>query len=214
LERGLYRVMKALIIGSGKGLGLNVANELNNRGWEVETISRQGTCTVEWETVNQSTLEKFLRQLGKVDLVFFYQNYPALSKESYTDDLDLAELWKLEKNWAQGYFVSSILPYHIIKTVQCSKVVWMLSESSTNHNSSTFAHGDYVGHKYQNYVTMRNFSLNTKGCYFGLTPELSQDLEMPAEQTVDFILNTPDVLLNGSVFYLDGTPVPSFSIFN
>lgn len=205
--------MKALIIGSSKGLGLNIANELTNRGWEVETISRQGTYTVDWETVDQSTLEKFLRQLGKVDFIFFYQNYPALSKGSYTDDLTLSELWKLEKNWAQGHFVSSVLPYHIIKTVPHSKVVWMLSESSTNPNGNSLAYGDYVGNKYQNYVTMRNFSLNTKGCYFGLTTRQSGDLEMAADQTVDFMLNTPDKLLNGNVFYLDGGPVTSFEKF-
>lgn len=206
--------MKALIVGASKGLGLNVSEELKSRDWSVETISRQGTCKVDWTTVTQSTIEKFLKQLGQIDLVFFYQNYSALSRESYSNDLDLTTLWKLEKNWAQGFFVSSILPYHIIKSVDCKRVAWMLSESSTGHTSDSFSHGDYVGHKYQNYVTMRNFSLNTEKCHFGLTPKQSQDLDQSVDQLVDFMLDTPQEKLNGNVFYLDGEPVSSFEVFN
>lgn len=206
--------MKALIVGASKGLGLHVSDELKSRGWTVETISRQGTCTIDWQTINQATVEKFLNQLGKIDLVFFYQNYSALNKDSYSNKLDTATLWKLEKNWAQGFFVSSILPYHIIKSIDCDRVAWMLSESSTHHTNDSFLHGDYVGHKYQNYVTMRNFSLNAKGCYFGLTPKQSQELDQPVSDLIDFMLDTPSEKLNGNVFYLDGGPVTSFEMFS
>lgn len=204
--------MKALIVGASKGFGLSLTNELTSLGWTVNTMSRTGTIPVDWKTINQATLEKSLKLLDKQDLIFFYQNYSALNKSDYTNNLSVAELWKREKDWSQGHFVSSILPYHIIKTVGAQRVGFMLSPSSYEHGDLV-VHGDYVGNKYQNYITMRNFSLTGQGCYFGLTPKQESDLDNSSVNTLNFLKNISDKELNGNVFYLDGTLVTGFNTF-
>lgn len=202
--------MKALIVGASKGFGKSLVNSLTDQGWTVDTISRGGTFDVNWQTVDQATLEKFLRGLGTVDFVFFYQNFSALNVKAYQNDMPLAELWKLEKHWSQGYFVSSILPYHIIKTVKPKRAGWMLSNTSYCHLPETMHFGDYVGNKYQNYVNMKNFSKTEQGCYFGLTPKQESDLDMPIGDLLDILLNED---INGKVLYMDGTPVKQFDMF-
>lgn len=202
--------MKALIVGASKGFGKNLVDVLTAKGWSVATISRGGTFDVDWHSVDQAKLETFLKSLGTVDFVFFYQNFSALDSTSYSDDLSMPTLWKLEKHWVQGYFVSSILPYHIIKTVKPARAGWMLSSTSFHHSPENIHHGDYVGNKYQNYVTMKNFSKTGQGCYFGITPKQESDLEIYVEGLIDTLTNQD---INGKVLYMDGTPVEQFNIF-
>lgn len=122
----------------------------------------------------------------------------------------MLDLWKLEKHWAQGYFVSSILPYHIIKTVKPERAGWMLSGTSYNHGTDAICYGDYVGNKYQNYITMKNFSKLGKGCFFGLTPRQSSDLDQPLDHLLEIML-TKDI--NGKVLFLDGSTDHGFDLF-
>jgi len=211
LEGSISGTMKALIVGASKGLGKNLVDILELRGWTVDTISRGGTLDVDWQSVDQAKLEKFLCGLGPVDFVFFYQNFSALASSSYSDSFSTIDLWKLEKHWAQGYFVSSILPYHIIKTIKPKRTGWMLSSSSYKHFPNVIQHGDYVGHKYLNYITMKNFSTTNQGCFFGLNPKQESDLDQPIDKLLDIMLGSD---INGKVLYLDGTVDESFTQFD
>lgn len=210
MEGSISGTMKALIVGASKGFGKNLVDVLTAQGWTVATISRGGTFDVDWHDVDQAKLETFLKSLGTVNFVFFYQNFSALNSTSYSNDLTMPALWKLEKHWAQGHFVSSILPYHIIKTVKPKRAGWMLSSTSYQHSPDIIHHGDYVGNKYQNYVTMKNFSRIGQGCYFGLSPKQESDLDIPIGDLLEILLNGD---INGKVLYMDGTPVEQFNIF-
>ena len=214
--------MNALLIGCGSKWGLTVLQSLLDAGWNVYSISgsnpvvhpRLTHLDIEWNTVDQPTVEKFLRQLPVLDFVFFNQNGSALSYDNFEKQSTLLDTWKLEKNWSQQYFVSVILPYHIIKTVNTNKrsiVAWMLSTYIYKHTNIT--HADYIGNKYQNYLIMRNFSRTGTACFCGVNPmELESNLVDPT-QFIENIFTIKREELNGSVVYLNGKSDNNFEMF-
>jgi len=219
----------ALLIGCGSKFGLSLQQTLLSQGWSVSAISGTASIAdtsnqlnqlaVDWKTCSQANLEKFLKKLSSIDLIFFNQNSSALSDKSFTiDNYPTVELWKQEKTWAQCYFVSCILPFHVIHTLQNkfsnnTKVAWMLS--SFVHSHSNIDHADYIGNKYQNYLMMKNFSLHHPGCFFGVNPCTldSSNYQQDIDQFIT-TLKQPSELLNGRVVFFDGTTDSRFDLFS
>lgn len=212
--------MIALLVGCGSKFGLKLLQALldNNctvysiTGSAIEPHERLHQLTVDWNTYNQATVESFLKTLPELDLVFFNQNATALSDKSY-DSQSKLELLKLEKHWAQSYFSSCILPFHIVHSAKLkaeSKVVWMLSSYIYNHEQIKYA--DYLGNKFQNYITMKNFSQTNRACFMGINPDnLNNGFEL---KDVITLLEQHNPALNGKVVYFDGTEDKNFDKFN
>ena len=222
--------MNALLIGCGSKFGLDVTNSLLSQGCTVNLISGSrvnddciNQLTVDWQTFNVTTLEKFLQSLNKVDLILFNQNASSLStpcfESSYYTTLDL---WKQEKMWSQSYFTSCILPFHIVHTLgdKCNsttKVCWMLSSMVYSHkNKNQVGHADYVGNKYQNYVIMKNFSMTHPACFFGINPDsiIDTNTSTNLENMIKYIDETERSILNGQVIKFDLQLDHNFSWFN
>ena len=117
----------ALLIGCGSKFGLTLLKNLLDQNWTIYSIS--GTSVdiqshnlyqkiVDWDNFNVGIIEKFLKNCPKMDLIFFNQNSSALDKDYFTKNYySTLELWKQEKTWSQSYFVSCILPFHIIQVL-------------------------------------------------------------------------------------------------
>jgi hypothetical protein len=217
----------ALLIGCGSKFGAFLTNQLLDKGYAIYSISSSTSTdpnhlTVDWKTVNVTHLEKFLKSCPDLDLIFFNQNASALSEPCFRgDSLPTLELWKLEKSWSQSYFVSCILPFHIIHSLgnKCSehtKVGWMLSTYVHSHpNNSNLGFADYIGNKYQNYVVIKNFSRQHKSSFFGINPDnlTSQDHRDTAQQLTAFLENSSSEQLNGKIFYYNGNEEHNFDSF-
>lgn len=215
----------ALLIGCGSKFGLNFQKTLLNEGWEISSIS--GTVDnnsvnqliVDWKKFTVADIELFLKKQSSIDLIFFNQNSSALAADSFKlNNYSTLELWKQEKTWAQAYFTSCILPFHIIhslknKLTSETKIAWMLS--SFIHSHSDINHADYIGNKYQNYLIMKNFSLRFPGCFFGINPDsLDKTNTVDNIQTLIRTINQPAANLNGKVLFFDGTADSKFDVFN
>lgn len=213
----------ALLIGCGSKFGKTLLQNLLALGWTVYSVSgSQIDCsgnlhqlTIDWQTVTVADLEPFLKTMPDIDLVFFNQNASALAGNNFSQDsYKTVELWRQEKTWLQSYFVSCIMPFHIVHTLgsRCStktKVAWMLSSYIYKHWDITNA--DYVGNKYQNYLIMQNFSKTHPACSFGINPD---DLANNAntDRLVD-ILTSDSCNLSGSVVKFDGSIDNNFAVF-
>ena len=153
----------ALLIGCGSKFGLKLLNKIYDSGYQIYSISGSDVeqkenlnhLKIDWNSLAVSELQKFLTAVPDVDLIFFNQNSSSLNSSYYKiNKFKTLELWKQEKSWAQSYFASCILPFHIIHTLgnKCSpetKIAWMLSSYVYNHKD--IQHADYIGNKYQNY---------------------------------------------------------------
>jgi hypothetical protein len=216
---------KALLVGCGSKFGLKLLESLLEQGWAVYSISGSPVessnsnlkqLVIDWRSVNPTHLEKFIKNISKIDFVFFNQNSSALSNCFNSNTFDTATLWRQTKDWNQTYFVSCILPFYIIHTldINCSastKVAWMLSSMIYNHNDILCA--DYIGNKYQNYVLMKNFSQHHPACFFGINPD-----NLSETATDNNILNLilkveSNTDLNGKVFHFDFSEDIYFNLF-
>jgi hypothetical protein len=218
----------ALLIGCGSKFGLNFQKVLLENEWTVNSISGtfidkldglSNQLIVDWRKFTIADLELFLKNQPTIDLIFFNQNSSALSSNSFNaGNYPKLELWKQEKSWAQAYFTSCILPFHVIhslhnKLTAETKVAWMLSSFVYNH--SDINHADYIGNKYQNYLIMKNFSMCFPGCFFGINPD-SLDKTNTADNIKILLrtINQPVENLNGKVVFFDGTNDKGFNMFN
>lgn len=210
-----------LLIGCGSKFGLDVLNHLAEIDYSINSISgssledsRINHLQVNWKNLNVAQIEKFLRDLPDLDLIFFNQNSSALNSDSFLKIDNTLDLWKLEKDWAQAYFVSCILPFHIIQTIKSvDKIVWMLSPLIYTINNTQVGFADYIGNKYQNYLILNNFS-KQNFISIGLNPDklLSIKDDVRIKHMVEFIesLSKKD---SGRVFFLDGTEDINFLKF-
>ena len=219
---------KALLIGCGSKFGLELLTNLLTQGWEIYSISGSKINLdnsnlhqhiINWQTVAVTDLEKFLRTCPDLDLVFFNQNSSSLESKYFGKDYyNTLELWKQEKTWTQSYFVSCILPFHIIHSLKdkChnhTKIAWMLSSYIYSHTNIGTA--DYIGNKYQNYLIMKNFSQSFDACFFGINPDNlnTTNTEDNIEKLISFIINAENNLLNGRVIKFNTTEDTNFQIF-
>jgi len=212
-----------LLIGCGSKFGLEILEYLLEIGYTVNSISGSNLkhnnvnhLQINWKNLNVAQIEKFLKDLPNLDLVFFNQNSSALGSHDFIKNKSTVDLWKLEKNWSQAYFVSCILPFHIIHTLKSvHKVVWMLSPLIYNHNDRQIGFADYVGNKYQNYLIIKNFAKQHKSIFIGLNPDklLSTKDDVSIKDMVKFI-ESADKEASGRIFFLDGTKDENFNKFN
>jgi hypothetical protein len=220
---------KALLIGCGSKFGLDLLKILLDQDWEIYSISgslidisnnRLHQKVINWGTTNVTELEKFLISCSTLDMIFFNQNSSSLSSDYFTKNYyNTIELWKQEKTWSQSYFVSCILPFHIIHSLKdkCNtntKIAWMLSEYIYQHCDTRYP--DYIGNKYQNYLIMKNFSRNHESSFFGINPGNLAETNTKTNivNLISFIEQTPKNLLNGIVINFDTTIDTNFQIFN
>ena len=212
-----------LLIGCGSKFGLELLEYLVEIGYTVNSISGSDLgyaninhLQIDWKTLNVAQIEKFLRELPELDLVFFNQNSSALSSNDFTKNKNTVELWQLEKNWSQSYFVSCILPFHIIHTLKSiHKIAWMVSPLIYHHDNKQIGFADYIGNKYQNYLTLKNFSKQNQSICIGLNPDklLSTKDDARITNMINFI-ESADKETSGRVFFLDGTEDTNFNKFN
>lgn len=211
--------MIALLIGCGSKFGLKLLQTLLDNQWIVYSITGSEIhphenlhqLTIDWNTCNQATVEKFLNTLPELNLIFFNQNSTSLSDTSF-ESLTKLDLLKLEKHWAQSYFVSCILPYHIIhntKLNNSSKVVWMLSSYIYYH--AEIKHADYLGDKFLNYIIMKNFSNTNRACFMGINPgNLNDKIDF---KNIIHLLEKDGSTFNGKVVFLNGDEDKNFDRF-
>jgi len=217
-----------LIIGGGSKFGASVTHTLLELGYEVNLITgstvqehpRLNQIKINWNTLTVASLKNYLENLNEQKLVFFNQNSSALSVDCYTKNhYDTSNLWKQQKHWSQSYFISCILPFHIIHTLQdrCNidtRIIWMLSNLIYKHHAQFLQYGDYIGNKTTNHILMKNFSINHSSCFFGLNPDDLDNTPLDLKYLLDFILSTDTNLLNGRVFKLSGQEDKDFWNFD
>jgi hypothetical protein len=223
-------IKQALIVGGGSKFGLDLSTSLLSTGWQVNIITGStveahknlNQLFVNWEALNVADMQKYLQMLPTQDFIFFNQNSSALSKKCFdSNGFGTLSLWKQEKRWNQSYFISCILPFHIVHTLgdKCSqqtKVGWMLSSLVTNHHESQIHFSDYVGNKFQNYLTMKNFSKNHNACFFGINPDSLEKTNTvkSLSNLLTFISNNTRDKLNGRVFKFTTQEDLTFNKFN
>lgn len=203
-----------LLIGCGSKFGLELLEYLLAQGYLVHSISGSSIThpgvnhlQVDWKTVSAASIEKFLKGLPDLDLVFFNQNSSSLNADDFIKNKSTGDLWRLGKHWNQSYFVSCILPFHIIHTLRSvGRVAWMLSPLMYHHDDPHMRFADYIGNKYQNYLILKNFSQYNHSIFIGLNPDKPLAI-VDADRIprlVKFIEST-DESANGRVFFIDGT---------
>lgn len=212
-----------LLIGCGSKFGLGILEHLSAMGYTVNSISGSelkypnvNHLKIDWKTLNPTQIEKFLKELPSLDLVFFNQNSSSLNATDFITNKTTLDLWKLEKDWSQSHFVSCILPFHVIHTLKSSgKIAWMLSPLMYHHNDEHIGYADYISNKYQNYLILKNFSKQHKSIFIGLNPDklLSINNDVTIKQMIDFI-ESIDENASGRVFFLDGTEDRNFNKFD
>lgn len=212
-----------LLIGCGSKFGLRVLEHLLEMGYNINSISGSqlnysnvNHLQVDWKTLNVTQIEKFLKELPELDLIFFNQNSSALNLDDFLKNKNTLELWKLEKDWSQSYFLSCILPFHIIHTVKSAhKIVWMLSPLIYNHDDKQIGFADYIGNKYQNYLIIKNFTKQQQSIFIGINPDklLSTKDDVNIKDMIKFI-ESADKEASGGTFFLDGTKDTNFNKFN
>ena len=213
-----YRVMNVLILGCGSKWGRQLLDSLasNHTVYSISSqdIHNVNNLKIDWSSLGPATVEKFLKNLPDIDLVFFNQNGSALSGQNF-DHMKTIDHWKLEKHWSQQYYNSVIFPFHVVQSINLNKdsiVAWMLSSYVYQHIN--IDHADYVGNKYQNFVVMKNFSKTGKSCFCGVNP---MDIDNPNVTVDKFITNLFEYKkeeLNGNVIYFNGEIDLNFKTFS
>lgn len=217
--------MNDLFIGAGKGIGLALQQYRRHLGHDTFNITSRSSTnpqdfTVDWTTLNESHLHRWLRRLPKIDLVFFNHNYSSLNRANFRSGAhDTLHLWQQVKHWRQAYWVSCQMPFEIIHTLKDrlheeSRVVWMLSSmiaSGPISDPDQLGYADYIGNKFQNYLVMRNFAANHHACFLGLEPGNVSGTDHDFKiAMIDDILRRPKTEINGGVFGMQGEQRPNF----
>lgn len=220
---------EALIIGGGSKFGLHFVKKLIDKDWKVNLITGSNSetppavnrLTVDWKNLKITDLERFLNNLTTQSLVFFNQNSSALSNNCYNvDSYTKLNLWRQEKDWSQAYFVSCILPFHIIHTLNKScttdtKIGWMLSSLILTHRTNQIEYADYISNKYLNYLMIKNFSKQHDSSFFGINPDCLDHTatEENLDKFVSFVSESDPQAINGKIFKLTTQEDLSFERF-
>jgi hypothetical protein len=101
-----------LLIGCGSKFGLDLLGYLLENGYNVNSISGSklehanvNHLQIDWKTLNIAQLEKFLRELPEMDLVFFNQNSSALNFNDFTKNKNTIEIKKRFKDLKIIYYI-------------------------------------------------------------------------------------------------------------
>jgi len=170
--------MNILIVGAGSKFGSELYQKLehNNNVFGISGSKNQNNfLTVDWEKCQFTDFEKWLKQLPKLNLVVFNQNYKSLHINYFSYREHIAKTWQQERNWQQGHFVNCILPLHILHSLHHyqnldseAKICFMLSKTVINLDYPVIP--DYRGQKYQNLMTLKELAKNDTRTYIGLCP--------------------------------------------
>jgi hypothetical protein len=173
--------LNALIVGCGSLYGKELSQQLQHNGYTIYGISGTSSqdsniLNVDWDSCAIQDFEKFLRKLPQIDLIVFNQNSPALTDEYLElNKGEIIEIWKRAKRWNQSHYVNCILPTHILHTLSLTKkltehacVTWIVSKGMFGKHVG--APVDYVGQKYQNYITMKTMALHNPQIFIGICP--------------------------------------------
>lgn len=201
-----------LIIGCGSKLGANMSKCLIDRGYNIygitgSTITNENIIhqKIDWDTVNITECEKFLRSLPEIHLIIFNQNSSALTEDCFKySNTNVFEVWKRSKKWQQSHYVNCILPVHFLHSLAESKklsdesiIIWMLSSAILDGNGPV----DYIGQKFQNLQTLKRFAEYNKQIYLGMDPGT-----LDAEELIKFI-ESITVKNNGKFYSINKTSV-------
>jgi hypothetical protein len=218
--------MNDLFVGAGQGFGQSFKQARKQSGQQVFEISSSVAIadthlTVDWSTVNEASVHRFLKNLPQIDLVFFNQNGSSLSARSFQDlNGNILDLWQQISHWRQSYFVSCQLPFQIIQTLgdrltSHSRICFMLSSTVVRHSTS-LEYADYIGNKFQNYLVMKNFARSHPSTFLGIDPGsllTGEDFSARLE-AIQNILVRPRSAINGKVFDLTGNESSVFRVFD
>lgn len=211
--------MNCLFVGTGKGIGRALSQHYQEQGHSIFSITGTrsddpNTLCVDWATVNEAALHRWLCDLPILDLIFFNQNSSSLSQPSFaTKQLADLDLWRQIKHWRQSYYVSCQMCFQVIHSLapqihSDTRVIWMLTSMVMKQDHDTdqsLGYADYIGNKYQNYLLMRNFSINHVGCFLALQPgNVNGSDHADKIQTIQTIISRPKNEINGRVFAMSG----------
>lgn len=218
--------MNDLFLGAGQGFGQAFKQARKQAGQAIFEISSSQTSQnthlpVDWSTVNEAYVHRFLTSLPQIDLVFFNQNGSSLSAMSFQDRSgSILDLWKQISHWRQTHFVSCQLPFQIIHTLgdrldENSRVCFMLSSTVVRHGAS-LEHADYIANKFQNYLLMKNFAKSHPAAFLGIDPgNLAADEDFGCRLAmIEHIIARPNAAINGKVFDLKGDESSFFKVFD
>jgi len=172
--------MNVLIVGGGSKFGAEITTILQNNSHDCYVITSNtqlqtnNILCIDWTTCGISDFEKFLRGLPDLDLIIFNQNSTSITEDYLKlNSSHIFKIWQQSKQWSQSYYVNCILPMHMLHTLTetkkltaSTKIVWMLSGVIFTESSLI----DYVGQKYQNYISMKELAKNNIGTYIGIVP--------------------------------------------
>jgi len=217
--------MNDLFIGAGKGIGAKLAHDRGHAGHRVFHITSQHSdrkdyFTVDWSSVGEPYLHKYLANLPVIDLLFFNQNSSSLSAASFrSGTYGVIDLWRQLRHWRQSHYVSCLMPFQIIHTLADrlhaeSRVCWMLSSMVVKHNHDP-AHADYVGNKFQNYMLVKNFAMNHPSCFVGIDPGEVRAFDHDQKSAaIQALIQRPKAQINGRVFDMTGQQSALFDVFS
>jgi NAD(P)-dependent dehydrogenase (short-subunit alcohol dehydrogenase family) len=188
LGYGIYMTRSALIVGSGGTLGQHLSHSLiENENYAVYSISSsipesEKVLHVDWSTCNIASFEKFLRRLPKLDLVIFNQKPNALPDACLSLDDSILNVWKQSQTWGQNHYVNCIFPFHALHTLfangsigENSIITWVLSAAIKDLNPNGPI--DYIGQKFQNYVTLKALANKNSPTFIGICPgDIQRDI--------------------------------------
>lgn len=201
-----------LIVACGSNFGASLAYQFGNNNYNVYGISgtaqSEKILQIDWKTCSIDQFEKFLRNLPGIDCVIFNQNSKSVTEQLYSlGSIPVLGAWKQSKHWIQSHYVNCVLPVHMLHTLvganklnDRTRIVWVLSQSIMNNISP----GDYIGQKYQNYITMQNFAKQNKQTFIGVCPgKLDQTLWDHKSQKLMNFLTKSDSLISGKFYAFD-----------
>jgi hypothetical protein len=218
--------MNVLFVGAGKNLGQALIQhhiDQQHQVFHITGTATQSQChelVVDWHSVKESDLHRWLCSLPSLDLIFFNQNSSSLSDSSFAPgQYSVLELWKQTAHWRQSHYVSCQLPFQIIHTLSTqlhrqTRVCWMLSSMVVQHKHRP-GHADYIANKFQNYLMIENFSKQHHACFLGFEPgaAVRQQDHTQSVQLINRVLSLPVADTNGRVYDMNGNQSSLFAVF-
>jgi hypothetical protein len=204
----------ALVIGCGSKFGAEISNQLARDNYCVygisSSVSSENILHIDWDTINNQNVEKFLRNLPVIDLIIFNQNYVSLTNSCFEFGQDhIFNIWKQSKKWTQSHYVNCVLPMYILHTIsdanKLSKnatVAWMLSSIIFSEKNDLV---DYKGQKYQNYICMKKYAATNQQTFVGICPGLLEKLTYVEKSKIFVEFLIKNTLTSGEFYKFDNT---------
>jgi len=116
----------ALVVGASKGIGLEVARELNRWGLKVITVARSGG-TIKFDLMPKGAPEEFVKKLPEIDVIVHVLGGSQGINDTWAHSQDYSKVWRLnlgiahdinrllipkmrKRGWGRVVFISSTAP--------------------------------------------------------------------------------------------------------